>query len=236
MEFRPLYYAYLVLCVIVFFEVLITIRKISLLKICFLLIISSLFIMNYLSYTSVVTRLQFVLIKCMRLIYVCSTLLIIVQLVTPKIPRWIIGFTVFSFFFLIGVRIFNFNEIAIESQTPFSSQVFSVGPEFYSPLPIARYIAFALAGAGASVTFYYYRRFFLKMNKENINYRHLSRWIIAMVAPFFLLVIFGALGILHVFDESISPYLFSFFSCTIIFSILLRPKFLNTTLHLNDYA
>jgi hypothetical protein len=228
MEFKPLFYAYLVLCVIVFFEVLFTIRKNSPLKICFLLIISSLFVMNYFSYVSVLNRLQFVLVKSMRLIYVCSTMLLIINLVTPKIPRWIIGITVFSVFFLVGLRIFHFDDIAIESQTPFSSQIFSVGPEFYSPIPIARYSVLALAGIGVALTFYYYRQFLLKMNKEDIYYKPLSRWMISMVLPLFLLVIFGVLGLLNVFHESASPYLFSFFSCTIICSILLRPKFLNT--------
>ncbi|MEP7256886.1 MAG: hypothetical protein ABI687_00815 [Flavitalea sp.] len=91
-----------------------------------------------------------------------------------------------------------------------------------------------MAAAVSAITFYYYRLFFLKLNKENIHFRHLSLWIIAMVAPFFLLLIFSVLGMLHITDESIAPYLFSVFSGIIIFSILLRPKFLNSAGSLND--
>ena len=234
MEFRLIFFAYLALCAFVFFEVLVKFRKNSLLKICFLLILSSLFVMNYFSYAGVSNRLQFLLVKSMRIIYVCSTMLTIIHLVTPKIPRWIIGMTMFSVVFLIGMRVFYFNEIAIKTPASFSSQVFSVGPEFNVPIPFVRYPAFALATLVAVITFYYYRLFFLKMNREDIHYKQLSRWIISMVLPFFLLVIFAALGSLDVFQESMSPYLFSIFSCTIIFSILFRPKFLNTTSFLNE--
>jgi len=233
MEFKLLFFAYLALCAIAFFEVLLTIRQNSLLKICFLLILSSLFVMNYYSYVGVSTRLQFIVVKCMRIIYVCSTMLTIIHLVTPKIPKWIIGFIAFSVCFLIGLRIYYFNQIAIENLNTISSQIFSVGPEFYSPIPAARYAALVLATVGAGVTFYYYRQFFLKMNREDIYYKHLSRWIISMVLPFFLLIIFGAMGNMEFFQDSVSPFLFSIFSCTIIFSILFRPKFLNTTTYLS---
>jgi hypothetical protein len=229
MEFKFLFFAYLALCTVVFFEVLISIRKNSLLKICFLLILCSLFVMNYFAFAGISNRFQFVAVKSMRLVYVCSTMLLIVRLVTPKIPRWIIGFTVLSAVFLIGLRIFYFKSIAIEHHGSFSSQVFSVGPEFYSPVPVARFIGFALAALGVSITFYYYRRFFLQMNREDAHYNYLSWWIISMVVPFFLLIIFGALGTLNIFQKSASPYLFSIFSYTIILSILFRPKFLNTS-------
>jgi hypothetical protein len=229
MEFRPLFYAYLILCVIVFFQVVFTLRKNSLLKICFLLIISSLFVMNYYSYISVSNRLQFVLVKCTRIIYVCSTMLAVIQLVTPKIPRWIIGITMLSVFFLIGLRIHYFNEIVLESQAPFSSHIFSVGPEFHSTLPVARYAVFALVILVTAITFYYYRQFIFKMNREDLHYRHFCSWIISMVVPFYLLVIFGLLGNLRILEPFLSPYLFSVFSCMIIFSILFRPKLLNTT-------
>jgi len=229
MEFRLLFITYLVLSAIVFLEVLITIRKSSLLKSYFLLILFSLFVMNYYSYVDISTRLEFVLVRVMRLVYVCSTMLIIVHLVTPKIPGWIIGVTVFSAIFLTGLRIFYFNEIIIESTGSNSSPVFYVGPEFNLPVPFARYLALILAGLGAAITFYYYRQFFMKMNREEIYYKHLSRWIISMVLPFFLLVIFGILGTLDILQRSLSPYLFSVFSCIIIFSILFRPKFLNSS-------
>lgn len=229
MEFKPVFYACLVLCVFVFFEVLFSIRKNSLLKICFLLILSSLFVMNYFSIVPVENRLQFVLVKAMRLIYACSTMLAIIHMVTPKIPRWIIGIISISTVFLIGIRVFFFNEIDIEGQSPSANQVFSVGHEFYTPHPVMRYIAFTLVTVAVGITFYYYRRFFMKMNKEAVYYKQLSRWIISIVLPFFLLTIFGVLGIFHVFQQSASHYLFSFFSCTIVFSILFRPRFLNST-------
>lgn len=227
MEFKFLFYFYQVLCVIVFFEVLFNIRKNSLLKICFLLMISSLFVMNYFSCVSVVSRLQFVLIKTMRIVYIGSTMLAIIRMVTPKIPNWIIVFISLSVFFLAGLRIFYFNEIDIESQSVLSNQVFSVGQEFYNPVPILRYTVLCLVAAAAGLTFFYYRQFFIRMNKENTHYLQLSRWIISMVVPFFLLIIFGVLGFMNVFHKSISPLLFSFFSCIIILSILFRPKFLN---------
>ena len=227
MEFKLLFYLYQVLCVIVFFEVLFTIRKNLFLKACFLLMISSLFVMNYFSYVHVGSRLQFVLVKTMRIIYIASTMLAIIRMVTPKIPHWIITFISLSVFFLVGLRIFYFNEINIESQSVLSNQVFSVGQEMYNPHPLLRYTVLCLTAAAAGLTFFYYRQFFMQMNKDNIHYLQLSRWIISMVVPFFLLIIFGVLGLMDVFHESVSPLLFSFFSFIIIFSILLRPKFLN---------
>jgi hypothetical protein len=92
-----------------------------------------------------------------------------------------------------------------------------------------RYPVLTLVALATSITFFYYRRFFLRMNKEDASYKQFSRWIISLVLPFFLLIVFGILGILQIFTEPISPYLFVFFSCTIIFSILLRPKSLNTS-------
>lgn len=229
MEFRPLFFAYLVLCVIAFFDVLFNIRKNSLLKICFLLIISSLFVMNYFSYVNISNRFQFILVKCMRLVYVCSTMLAVINQVTPKIPKWIIGITAFSAFFAIGVRIYYFDEIMITSQEPFASQVFAVGPEFSSPIPFARYTVFTLVAVATALTFYFYRVLFMAMKIDDINYKHFSRWILSMVIPFFLLVIFGILGTLHVYEPRTSLYLFSVFSFIVIFSILFRPKLLNTT-------
>jgi hypothetical protein len=232
MEFEPLVYVCLVLCVTVFLEVLFTFRKNSLLKVCFLLIISSLFVMNYLTYVGVESRLQFVAIKSMRVVYVCSTMLAVIYLVSPKIPRWIISIIMLSVFFAISLRIFYFNEINIENMSPAANQVFSVGPEFYSPHIVARNIVFSLVIVAISITFYYYRLFLLKLDREAAYYKYLSRWIISMVVPFFLLTIFGVLVNLNILDESTSSYLFSFFSCTIIFSILLRPRFLNKTSYL----
>ena len=228
MEFRHLFYVNLVLCVITFLEVLFTIRKNALIKTCFLLIISSLFVMNFYSFITVTNRFQFILVKCMRITYVCSTMLAVIHLVTPKIPTWIVGITIFSICFLIGLRLYYFDQIVIDSQAPVSTQVFAVGHEFQSP-PAARFIVFALVILVTGIIYYYYRQFLFKMNRENIHYRHFCRFIIAMVLPFFLLVIFGMLGNFSVLEPGITPYLFSVFSFIIIFSILYRPKLLNKT-------
>lgn len=232
MKFEPLFYVYLVLCVTVFLEVLLNFRKNTFLKTCFLLIISSLFVMNYFAYTGVESRVQFVVTKSMRVIYVCSTMLAIVHLVSPKIPRWVIAIIVPSAIFAIGLRIFLFNQINLQNQPLQANQVFSVGAEFNSPHLVARYLVFALVIVAMAITFYYYRLLLMRINRESVHYKPLIRWIIAMVVPFFLLTIFGVLGTLNVLPESVSFYLFSFFSCTIIFSILARPRFLNTTSYL----
>ncbi len=136
MELKPVFYACLLLCIIAFIDVLISVKQNRILKACFLLIIFSLFVMNYFSFVSVTNRLQFVLVKSMRIIYSASTMLVMISLVTPKIPKWITSFTILSTIFLIGVRIFHFSEIAIEKQSPYSSQVFSVGPELYTPTSV----------------------------------------------------------------------------------------------------
>ncbi len=155
-------------------------------KACFLLMISSLFVMNYFSYVHVESRLQFVLVKTMRIIYIASTMLAIIRMVTPKIPHWIITFiSPFLFFFLVGLRIFYFNEINIESQIVLSNQVFSVGREMYNPHPLLRISCYVLLYRSGTYLLYY-RQFFMKMNKDNIHYLQLSRWIISMVVPFFL--------------------------------------------------
>ena len=229
MEFKLLYFAYLVLCVIAIFDILFTIRKNSLLKICFLLIIFSVFVMNYFTYISITNRFQFVLVKCMRLVYACSLMLAVIHLVTGRIPRWVTGIITFSTIFLIGIRIYFFDRIAIDVQSPLASQIFAVGPELNSPAPFARYAVFALAALVTALTFYYYRVFLLTMSIENIDHKHFSRWILSMVIPFFLLVIFGILGTLNLYPQSLSQYLFSLFSFIVIFSILFRPKMLNTT-------
>lgn len=227
MELKAVFYACLLLCIIAFIDVLISVKQNRSLKVCLLLIIISLFVMNYFSFVTVANRLQLVLVKTMRLVYATSTMLLMINLVTPKIPKWIITFTTLSAIFLVGLRIFYFHEIDIESQVSHSSQVFSVGPELYNPSMILRYSVFTLASIVVGITFHYYRRFFVSMNREDLHYRPLSRWIISIVMPFFLLIIFGILGLLNIFPDDASPYLFAIFSCTIVFSILLRPKFLN---------
>lgn len=230
MEFEPIFYACLLLCVTAFLEVLYNFRKNSLLKVCFLLIIASLFVMNYFSFVTVSSRLQVVLVKTVRLVYVCSTMLCVVHLVTTQIPRWLIILTSLSCFLIVGLRIYYFNQIDIESQR-LSNQVFSVGTEFQTPHLFARYVIFTLATIALSITFYYYRIFLIKINRESAYYKRISRWVMCLVTPFFLLTIFGVLGNLNLIQKTTSPYLFLVFSCTILFSILLRPRVLNTSLY-----
>lgn len=231
MLFEPIFYASLLLCAFAFIEVLYNFRKNTLLKVCFLLIISSLFVMNYFSFVDVSSRLEVMLVKTVRLVYVCSTMLCIVHLVTTKIPNWLIILTSLSCFLIVGLRIYNFNQIDIESQQ-LSNQVFSVGTEFRTPNLFARFVIFTLAFTAMTITFYYYRKFLIKIDRESAYYRQISRWIICMVTPFFLLTIFGVLGNLSLIQKTASPYLFLVFSCTVICSILLRPRVLNT----NPYA
>lgn len=230
MDFKPIFFAYLVLCAIAFVEVLIKVRTFSLLKICLLLMIASLFVMNYFSFFPVSNRLQLVFVKSMRLVYVSSTMLAVVYLVNRSIPRWVTGFTVLAVVVCVGVRILYYDELAVNSYMHSAGEIFSVGPEFHSPIPFARYSILALAAVGAGLTFYYYRRFFLHMDRGDRYYRHLAGWLVSMVVPFFLLIIFGVLGIMEGFQRWMSPYLFLVFSTVIIFSILLRPKILNATL------
>jgi hypothetical protein len=229
MQFKLLFLVYIVLCIIALFDVLFTMRKNSLLKICILLIISSLFVMNYFSYLNTLNRFQILMVKCVRIVYACSTMLIVVQQVTPKIPKWIIGITTFSAIFLIGLRIFFFERIIVDSQSPFASQIFAVGPEFDSPVPFAKYSVYALVVFATLLTFYFYRKFFMAMSIDDFNYKLITRWILSLVIPFFLLVIFGIVGSLQMYEHSTSAYLFSLFSFIVIFAIMFRPKFLNTT-------
>jgi glucan phosphoethanolaminetransferase (alkaline phosphatase superfamily) len=228
MDPRLLFYPNLVLCVAVLFELLFRFRKNSLLKVCFLLIIISLFAMNYFACTGVTTRFHVIVVKSMRLVYVCSTMLAIIHLVSPKIPRWFIGLIVFSVSIVIGIRILYYDQIDIERLSHLPNQVFTVGRELYTPQPVVRYTILGLAMVAIVIAFYYYRLFLMRINRESPHYKHVTRWIISFVVPFFLLAIFGILGNLGLLSQDSSSYLFSFFSCAIIFSILLRPGFLNT--------
>ena len=228
MEPRLFYYVNLVLCVIVFLEVLFTFRKNPLLKAYFLLIIASLFAMNFFACTGVTTRFQFIVAILMRMVYVCSTILTIIHLVSAKTPRWFIWLVVFSIPTLIGLRIYYYNEIDIEKLSQLPNHAFSVGAEFYTPHPAGRYLVFTLAITAIVITWYYYRLFLMRIDRESPYYRHLTRWIVSMVIPFFLLTIFGILGNLGMFSQTVSSYLFSCFNCIILFSFLLRPRVLNT--------
>jgi hypothetical protein len=236
MPFNLLFLVYIVLCIIAFFDVFFTMRKNSLLKFCILLIIFSLFFMNYFSYLDTLNRFQILLAKCMRIVYVCGTMLIIIQRVTPKIPKWIFGIVTFSVIFLVGVRVFYYDRISLVTKSQYASQIFAVGPELNSPVPFARYIAYALVAFVTFLTFYFYRRLFMSVGIDDIINKVVSRWILSMVIPFYLLVIFGILGSLQMYEQSASAYLFSIFSFLVIFSILFRPKILNTACYFQSQS
>lgn len=191
--------------------------------------------MNYFSYLDNVNRLQVLMIKCTRVAYACGTILIVIQHVTPRIPRWIIGVVSFSAIFLIGLRIFYFDRLLLDAKSPYASQVFDVGPELSSPVPVARYSVYALVVFFTCLTFYFYRKFFMRISVDDDNYKVIGRWIMTMVIPFYLLVIFGILGSLGLYEQSISLFLFSTFSFIAISAILFRPRVLNTT-KLSAYA
>jgi hypothetical protein len=229
MPFKLTFLLCIVLCVIALFDVLLSMRKNSLLKICVLLIIASLFVMNYFSYLDNVNRLQVALIKCARVVYACGTILIVIQHVTPKIPKWIIGIITLSVVFLIGLRIFYFDRLAVDSNSPFASQIFTVGPELSSPIPLARNLVYGVVVFFTLLTFYFYRKFFMVIKLDDDNYKVTRRWIISLVIPFFLLVVFGILGSLRLYEQSLSAFLFSLFSFIAIFAILFRPRLLNIT-------
>jgi hypothetical protein len=236
MDLQLLFCANLVLCAIVFLELLFTFRKNSLLKVCLLLIIASLFAMNYYAWMGVTTRFHFMVSRSMRLIYVCSTMLAIVYLVSPKIPKWVIWLLVVSVTVVTSLRIFYYDQIDIETMSQLPNQVFSVGAEFYSPKLFIRYTIFGLAIVATIIAFYYYRQFLITINWESPHYKQLLWWIISLVVPFFLLTIFGMLGSLGIFNLRFSAVLFSLFSCIIILSILLRPRFLNKRSYLEVYG
>ncbi|MBL7698985.1 MAG: helix-turn-helix domain-containing protein [Chitinophagaceae bacterium] len=227
MEFKPLYYSCLVLCVIIFFEVLINIRKNSLLKVCFLVIVASLFVMNYFSYNDVSNRAQLILIKISRGVYLTSVLMAIIHLISPKIPRWIVWLCVGALVFFTGARIYNYNIIDFEQHAHNANLIFSSGKEFYSTQYFIRAMIFMMIVMVCGITSYYYHRFLKKPHKNNIYYKQLSVWITFFIAPYILLIVFGMLWILNIIQETPATYLFSFFSLTSLLAILFRPKFLN---------
>ncbi len=227
MEFKPLYYACLVLCLIIFFEVLINIRKNSLLKVSFLVIIACLFVMNYFSYNDVTERYQVILIKTTRGLYLSAVLLTIIHLVSTKIPRWIVWLSVGAMSALVASRIYLYHAIDLEQQLSNSNQIFSSKGEFYSTQYLMLVFLFALLGTVAAITIYYYVRFIRKPLQENKYYRQLSLWIVFIIIPYLLLILYGMLWILNIVRETPATYLFSFFSLTTLLAILFRPKFLN---------
>lgn len=228
MEFKPLYYSCLVLCLIIFLEVLINIRKNSLLKVSFLVIIACLFVMNFYSYNDISDRGQLILIKTTRGIYLSSVLMAIIHLVSPKIPRWIVWLCVCSMVFFTAARIYNYNIIDFDQQVHNTNVIFSSGKEFYSPQYLMRTLIFAVLTIVCGITAYYYHRFLKKPHKDNIYYRQLSVWITFIIAPYLLLIMFGMLWLLNIVNETPATYLFTFFSLTTLLAILFRPKFLNS--------
>src|SRR5690349_1303434 len=229
MPFKLLFLIGIVLCTITLFDVLLSMRRNSLLKICMLLIIASLLVMNYFSYLGDLNRMEILIVKCARIIYACGTVLIIIQHVTPKIPKWIIGIVLLSVVFLIGLRIFFYDRILPGVHSPDTSQVFSIGPELRSPIPLIRYAVYGLVVFFTFLTFYFYRKFFMRITLDDANYKLIRRWIVSLVLPFFLLVIFGILGSLQLYSNGFSAVLFPLFSFTAISAILFRPRLLNTS-------
>lgn len=225
-----LYYVNLSLCGLVFLELLITLRKNTVLKLYFLLIIASLITMNYFAITGISTKVEFMFARFMRLVYVCSTLLALIHLVNRKVPKWFFGLVVVGAVTITSLRIAYYNEINIQALPNVPNHVFSVGADFYSPKPIARAIGLALGVAAIVIAYYYYRRLLMKLDIDSAYYKPLSMWIISLVVPFFLLTIFGILGYLKMFSETVSSYLFAFFSCATICSFVLRPRFLDNGL------
>lgn len=229
MEFRFLYLAYLAISAFALIEVSINVRKNIPLKTYLLVILTSVFVMNLLSYISISNRIEFILIKFFRLLYVCASIMTMCYLVIAKTPKWIQISMLFAGAFFLGLRIYHFGEIEYESNDRFTNQIFSMGSEFKDPIPYIRYVATALAILAAAIPYYYYRRFFMKMNSEDGSSKKLSLWMISFVMPLFLLIIFGIFGLLKVLPEKLSPYLFCLFSTMVIFSVLYRPRFLNST-------
>lgn len=225
-----LYYANLVLCGVVFLELLITFRKNPTLKVYFMLIVASLFVMNFYAIYGITNRGQFIFAKTMRFVYSISTILTLMYLVNLKIPRWFVGLIIFSAVCFTSIRIAYYDEIDIKAFPNIPNHVFSIGSEFYSPKTGWRYLFLSLAFVALIIAYYYYRRLLMKLNVESAHYKHLSRWIISFVIPFFLLAIFGILGNLKIIDEALSSYLFAIFSCTTICSFVLRPRFLDNGL------
>lgn len=228
MEPVLLYYINLVLCGIVGLELLITFRKNPVLKIYFLMIVASLFVMNYFAITGIETREAFIFARFMRLVYVAGTLLAIIHIADQKIPGWISALIIFAAVTFTSLRIFYYDQINIKALPNIPNHVFSVGGEFYSPKPGPRYLALALSMVAIGIAYYYYRRLLLKLDMDLPRHKHLSRWIISLVLPFFLLTIFGILGNLQIFDAPLSSYLFALFGCITICSFVFRPRFLDT--------
>lgn len=218
-----LFYIVLILCGLVFVELLFSFRKDPRLKVYLLLIIASLFVMNYFALNGVGDRNQFMFVKFARLVYVGCTLLALIHIVQAKIPRWFIALISFATVTITTLRLVYYDQINIEN-LPNANPVFTVGIEFYTPKPGARYLILALSMISIIIAYFYYRRLVMKLNYESAQHKHLSKWIISLVIPFFLLTIFGILGNLYAFDENLSSYLFAFFSCTTICSFILRPR------------
>jgi hypothetical protein len=222
-----LYYANLVLCGVMFVELIMTLKKNPALKLYLLLTIASLIAMNYFAVTGVSNRIQFIIAKFVRFVYVSGTLLALTHLVQQKIPRWLIGLIAFGAVITTGVRIFYYDEINMKALSNVPTHVFTVGAELTTPKAGPRFIILGLAIIAIIIAYHYYRRLLMKLDMESAHYKQLSRWIISLVVPFFLLVIFTIMGNLQMFNEAISSYLFAVFSSASVCSFVLRPRFLD---------
>jgi len=223
-----LFYVNLLLCGIVILELLITLRKKSVLKLYFLVMAASLFTLNFYAVTGISDRVQFMVAKFARMVYVCTILLTLIHLVHRKIPKWIVGFIICSAVLATSARFAFYDQIVIKAAAGSPNHVFTVGAEFISPKTGIRYLILGLSVLTLGIVYNYYRQLLMKLNRESAHYKHMSRWVISLVIPLFLLVIFGILGNLRVFSESLSSYLFAVFSYVTICSFVLRPRFLDS--------
>ncbi len=121
----------------------------------------------------------------MGLLYLCSTMLAIIHLVT-KSSQMDHCFNYTFVFFVIGLRIFYFDQIDIESQArSFRTMCFSWRISFILLSCCTLYGVCNSNCCYVNYAFYYYRLFLMKINREAAYYKHLSLWIRSMMVPFF---------------------------------------------------
>jgi AraC-like DNA-binding protein len=125
------------------------------------------------------------------------------------------------------MRFYFYNLIDLEQQSGNANLIFSSAREFYAPQNFSRSIVLCLLLIVSGITIYYYQRFLKKPHKDNIYYRQLSVWIVFIVAPYLMLILFGLLWLTNMVQQVPSSFMFTFFSLTSLLAILFRPKFLN---------
>jgi|GEM_PF-6192691 hypothetical protein len=223
-----LYYLNLLLCAIVFIELLFRCRKNTTLKVYFLLITASLFVINFYAINGVETRTEFIFVRFVRLVYVAGTVLSLVYLAQRRPPRWLVGLMIFAAVCVTGLRIANYHEINIDAVNNLPNPLFSVGTELFITSIYPRIMMLIFSSATLFIGYYYYRRLMIKLDFNQPHARQLSRWAISLVVPMFLLIIFGILANMKVVNSMLATYLFGVFSCTAVCSLIMRPRFLDT--------